>query len=118
MGCDVQQLPGVLVGASFAHRWGNNPIEPAMRGSAIRQGPDMLNCEAGVEELRSAKASVLVRNSEETAQVGSNLFADPASVRTLAQAAHRVAEENAGVIDRIMERINAMISEPESCKRV
>lgn len=118
MGLFYRQCPIVLVCGSFSDRGGHNPIEPAMLGSAILHGPDMRNFETVVEELRSAKAALLVQNSEETAQAVSDLLSDPARVKALSVAARKVAEENAGVIDRIMERINAMISEPGPCKPV
>ena len=109
MGLFYHLIPIVLVCGSFSDRGGHNPIEPAMLGCAILHGPDMRNFTTVVEDLVKAEAAIQVDSAGNVADTVSKLLSDPARVQALASAAQLVADENNGVIDRVMERINAMI---------
>ncbi len=111
MGLFYRLCPVVLVCGTFGGLGGHNPIEPAMLGCAILHGPDMRNFETVADDLKNAQAAIAVRDATETAQAVSSLLANPDKAQAMAQAARAVAAENASVIDRVMDRIDAMISE-------
>lgn len=101
----------VLVCGSFSDRGGHNPIEPAMLGTAILHGPDMRNFATVAEDLRLASGAIQVESATEVADRVSALLANPEKQHALATAARHVADVNNGVIDRVMERINAMMQD-------
>lgn len=111
MGLFYHHCPIVLICGTFSDRGGHNPIEPAMLHCAILHGPDMRNFEIVTADLEAAQAARTVLNAEDTALAVSALLSDPEQVKAMALAARTVATENADVIDRVMERIDAMIAE-------
>lgn len=115
MGLFYQYNSVVLVCGTFSDRGGHNPIEPAMLDCAILHGPDMRNFETVTTDLEAAQAARTVLNSDDTAHAVSALLSDPEQIRAMAHAARTVADENADVIERVMERITAMIMERRSC---
>jgi len=110
MGLYYRYCPIVLVCGTFSDHGGHNPIEPAMLDCAILHGPDMSNFQTVAKDLQAVRGAFLVKDSSEVAQMVSTLLADPEQAQTTALAARNVAEENNGVIERVMERIDAMIA--------
>ncbi|MEQ9490234.1 MAG: 3-deoxy-D-manno-octulosonic acid transferase [Alphaproteobacteria bacterium] len=111
MGLFYRLCPIVLVCGTFSGLGGHNPIEPAMLDCAILHGPDMRNFAAVAEDLEKAQASLVVRDSEETAKAVSALLAHPEQGRSMATAARQVAAANENVIERVMSHIDKMIAE-------
>jgi len=110
MGLYYRQCPVVLVCGSFSGLGGHNPIEPAMLDCAILHGPDMSNFETVAKDLKAANGAIRVNNAGDIAQAVSKLLSDRDLAQAMALAARRVADENSAVIERVMERINAMIA--------
>lgn len=111
MGLFYRLCPIVLVCGTFSGLGGHNPIEPAMLDCAILHGPDMRNFAAVGKDLETAQASLVVRDSAETAKAVSALLAHPEQGRSMATAARQVADANANVIERVMGHIDKMIAE-------
>lgn len=92
----------VFIGKTLAGGGGQNPIEPAQLNCALLFGPDMSNFAAVTETLLGAKAARSLADEDAlTAEVG-RLLNDDAACMALADAALKVAQTEAGVLDRTL----------------
>jgi 3-deoxy-D-manno-octulosonic-acid transferase len=95
----------VFVGASLTPKGGHNPLEPALLDCAILHGPDMSNCRAVADALAEANAAMTVGNSDDLARTIDLLLRNPAERARRAAAARKVAERQAGVLDRVLAEL-------------
>jgi 3-deoxy-D-manno-octulosonic-acid transferase len=106
------RLVGIaFIGGSLAAKGGHNPFEAARLDCAILHGPDMRNCATMAGGLDAAGAVVTVGNAAELAAAVSRLLADPRERATRAAAAARVAEESAGVLDAVLDRLTPWLDQ-------
>ena len=110
MGIFYRVSPVVLVCGSFSDRGGHNPIEPAVLDCVILHGPDMRNFVTVAEDMKAADAAFQVTDASAVADTLTSLLSSPDLMKERAAAARKVAVENNGVIDRVMERIDGLIS--------
>jgi 3-deoxy-D-manno-octulosonic-acid transferase len=97
----------IFVGKSLTEHGGQNPIEPAMYGKAVLVGPNMENFPAVMEAFRRTEAIRQVADAEALAEAVGELAADPSAAAELGRRAARVVEENRGVIERTVMRLDA-----------
>jgi 3-deoxy-D-manno-octulosonic-acid transferase len=106
------RLAGIaFIGGSLVAKGGHNPFEAARLDCAILHGPDMRNCAAMAGALAVGGAVVTVGNAAELAAAVSRLLADPRERTIRAAAAARVAEESAGVLDAVLDRLTPWLGQ-------
>ena len=115
MGLWFTLCPIVFIGKSLVHHGGQNPLEPAKMDCAILHGPGMRNFEYIAGRLRDSSASLEVADHNRLTETLLKLLDDPDTVSRLAKAAKAIAEAEAGVVDRLMERLDPVF--PESLQR-
>lgn len=94
-----------VIGNSFGHDGGHNPLEAAQLDCAMLFGPGMANFQAIVDELGQAKAAISCANEDALESAIRRLLGDDAEKTALASAARTVAETHRDVVDRIVERL-------------
>ena len=105
----------IFVGGSLAAIGGHNPLEPALLGAALVAGPHMFNFDQPVEALAAGGAIRRVRTSGDLASVVTELLGDEAARTEMKAAARQVAEADAGVLDRVLARLEPLL--PEAAER-
>ncbi|MDJ0948059.1 MAG: 3-deoxy-D-manno-octulosonic acid transferase [Alphaproteobacteria bacterium] len=100
------RLAGIaFVGGSLVPHGGQNLLEAAKLDCAIMHGPHVANFAEVAADLRSAGATVEVRDAESLAHAVEVLLRDPALRKRRADAAAQVAEARADVLDAVMAEI-------------
>ncbi len=94
-----------VIGNSFGHEEGHNPLEAAQLDCAVLYGPGMADFRAVVQELGRARAAISCTDAADLeARIG-RLLGDEGARRALARAAKAVADANRDVIDRVLARL-------------
>ncbi len=88
---------------------GHNPLEAASLGAALLHGPDMNNAAASTASLDEAGAALPVTDAGDLARQVAGLLRDPASLARMGEAAQRVADDQRSVVDRVFERLLALL---------
>jgi 3-deoxy-D-manno-octulosonic-acid transferase len=104
----VAQL--AFVGGSLIAHGGQSPIEPALFGVPVLHGPHMENFAAVIRALTHANAALEVRDGASIAACLDALLPRPNEIRTMGEAARRVAEAERGVIDRVMAALEPLLA--------
>ncbi len=112
----VAQL--AFVGGSLIPHGGQNAIEPALFGVPVLHGPHMENFADVVRALARANAALEVRDGASIASCLDNLLPRPHEIRTMGEAAKRVAEAERSVIDRVMAALEPLLSPLAQAGRV
>ncbi len=94
-----------VIGNSFGHEEGHNPLEAAQLNCAVLYGPGMADFRAVVQELGRARAAISCGDAADLeAQIG-RLLEDDGARLALARAAKAVADANRDVVDRVIARL-------------
>ncbi|MGF1631572.1 MAG: 3-deoxy-D-manno-octulosonic acid transferase [Kiloniellaceae bacterium] len=101
----------VFVGGSLVAHGGQNLLEPAKLGCAILAGPHTANFARLAAEMTAAGALREVGGPAALTAAVADLQAQPAQRQALAAAAHRYAEAQAGVLDRVMTVLTPLLQE-------
>jgi 3-deoxy-D-manno-octulosonic-acid transferase len=102
----LYRLAGIaFIGGSITPKGGHNPLEAARLDCTVLHGPDMSNCAAMAAALAAADAAQTVRSAEELADSVSLLLSDPGTRTTRIDAARRVADAGAAVLDAVLARL-------------
>ncbi|BBK45120.1 3-deoxy-D-manno-octulosonic acid transferase [Allostella vacuolata] len=110
MGLYLRLAAIVLVAGSFSvGRGGHNPLEPALLGAAILHGPDMANFAGVARRMAAAGAAEAVADAPSLARAVGQLLADPGERARRGDAARRIAEEEAGALDRTLSALSPML---------
>jgi 3-deoxy-D-manno-octulosonic-acid transferase len=110
LGLFYRLCPIAFVGGSLVPHGGHNPIEPAQLGCAVIHGPSMTNFQEIIEELATANGAVAVNGAAQLCSALSHLLSDAAETRRLAEAAKRVADGKAQVLDRVMAELAPFVA--------
>jgi 3-deoxy-D-manno-octulosonic-acid transferase len=94
-----------VIGNSFGHEGGHNPLEAAQLDCAILYGPGMANFQAVADELGRAGAAVSCADEAALESAVRRLLGDDAARLALARAAKAVADAHRDVVDRVLERL-------------
>jgi 3-deoxy-D-manno-octulosonic-acid transferase len=91
-----------VIGNSFGHDGGHNPLEAAQLGCAVVFGPGMSNFQAVADDLIEAKAAVACADEHALDTTLRRLLADETARTALAVAAKSVADTQRDAVDRIV----------------
>lgn len=105
MGTLYRWAPVSFIGGSFAPRGGQNPIEPALLGSAILFGPSRYNFAEVTAELEAAGGLLAVADAGDLAAKVDGLLVDPAARERLIANARSAVEIHRGTADRVMQAL-------------
>jgi 3-deoxy-D-manno-octulosonic-acid transferase len=104
------RLAGIaFVGGSLVPHGGQNPLEPAKLGCAILCGPHTGNFRQVTREMIASCAQRPVADAAALADAVGTLLGDPAASETMAEAARRYAETQAGVLDAVVRALAPML---------
>ncbi len=112
LGLFYRLAPVVFVGGSLVPHGGQNLLEPARLDCAILHGPHVENFAHIAEALAGAEAAWQVADADSLAAAVATLLKDPEGGLRMAAAAKRVAEGEAGVLDRILEKLTPFLEAP------
>ncbi len=112
LGLFYRLAPVVFVGGSLVPHGGQNLLEPARLDCAILHGPHIENFTHIAEALAGAEAAWQVADADGLATAVDSLLKDPERGLRMAAAAKRVAEGEAGVLDRILEKLAPFLETP------
>ncbi|MGB1546917.1 MAG: 3-deoxy-D-manno-octulosonic acid transferase [Alphaproteobacteria bacterium] len=112
LGLFYRLAPIVFVGGSLVPHGGQNLLEPARLDSAILHGPHVENFARIAWALGKAEAAVEVVDEDGLVATVDALLKDPERARRMAAAAREVAEGEAGVLDRILDRLQPFLETP------
>ena len=103
----------VFVGGSLVPAGGHNILEPAWFGKPPIFGPSMDNFRQMAAEFVGAGAAVQVGSSQELARAWIELLEEAPRREKMSAAARALVERNQGATDRTVERLVAILSEPQ-----
>lgn len=113
LGLIYRLAPIVVMGKSFAPPGGGqNPLEPARLGCATGFGPRMENFLDPARALAGAGAAVQLRDAAALPPHLRRMLNDPAEVARMGARAAQVAADEAGVLDRVLERLGPLLPPP------
>ncbi len=113
LGLFYRLAPVVLVAGSLGAPGsigGHNPLEAAQLGCAVIIGPDTVNCAASAAALEQAGAAVRLAEPGALAEILDVLLSDSAAIARMGAAGLAVAEQNRGVIDRVLQRLEPLVA--------
>lgn len=103
-----------FIGGSLVRHGGQNPLEAARLGCAILHGRHMGNFVEIADLLEQAGASRAVQDAATLADAVAALLADPAQRIGMAEAAARVAEAEAHVLDATLDELAPFLDAAEA----
>lgn len=109
MGLFFRLCKTVVMGGSFAPIGGHNPIEPAQAGCVIIYGPHMHNFVTINEDFLKAGAALQVETEEQLHEKCAAALQSPAGVVAMAEAALKLTQEKAHVVDEIADLLKPVL---------
>lgn len=101
----------VFIGATLVPKGGHNPLEPARLNCAILYGPYTDNNITIYRELATSGAAIQVIGRDQLAREIAALFADPAKVARMAEAAVKICAKADSVIGRTMNALEPLLAQ-------
>jgi len=95
----------VFVGGSLIKWGGHNPMEPARLHNVVLSGKHVRNFQETYDLLKSEKAVVMVNDENDLASKIKGFFENPDVEKDYMSRAFYVAEREAGVLSRVMEKL-------------
>lgn len=105
--CGASDL--AFIGGSLVPVGGHNLIEPAAWGIPVVTGPHLFNFIDVADKLLEAGGMKVCENSEQLAESIIRLLENPDEYEAMATAAHRVAENNRGALNRLVKSLSEWI---------
>jgi 3-deoxy-D-manno-octulosonic-acid transferase len=101
-----------FVGGSLAPIGGHNVLEPAIAGVPVLFGPHMFNFADIACKLKESGGGIEVKNVEELALWTGRLLTDECLRSEVGENGKRFVSSNQGAVDRIVEQLGLLISNP------
>ena len=102
LGLFYRLTPIVFIGKSLVASGGQNPLEAARLGCAIVFGPDMTNFAEITDTFMQNQAGLEIADEAGMRDTIDHLLSHPDECLKLGQAAARVADNEADVLDAVM----------------
>lgn len=112
LGLFYRLSPIAFVGGSLVPHGGQNLLEPARLGCAVLHGPHVENFAPIARALKAADGAIEVVDGDALAVAVDRLLKAPAEARRLAAAGAARAASEAGVLDRVIERLKPYLEGP------
>ncbi|MBC8267751.1 MAG: 3-deoxy-D-manno-octulosonic acid transferase [Rhodospirillaceae bacterium] len=111
LGLFYRLTPIVFIGKSLVASGGQNPLEAARLGCTIVFGPNMTNFAEITDTFIKNKAGLEIVDEAGLRDAIDHLLEHPDECLRLGQAAARVADNEAGVLDAVMEQLSPYLKE-------
>jgi 3-deoxy-D-manno-octulosonic-acid transferase len=111
LGTFYRLVPIVFIGGSLVNNGGQNPLEPAKLDCSIIYGLHMDNFKEIKYEMEQANAALCVKDQSDLKQTVHEMIMDSRKQEELAQAARKVVDSKAGVLDAYVEQINSYLND-------
>ena len=105
LGLFYRLCPIAFIGKSLGAEGGQNPLEAARLGCAVLFGPHMSNFTDIAARLSDDDGALVVADSIALGEAVRDLIGDRSETQRRGDAARSVAETEAGVLERIVERL-------------
>ena len=109
MGLYLRLTDIAFVGKSLIGEGGQNPLEPAMLGTAILSGPNVSAFTEAYEKLTEARGARIVDDEATLAKTVHHLLSQPKVCEAMARAGARVVGEMGGALDRTWQALDPYI---------
>ena len=109
MGLYLNLTEIAFVGKSLKGGGGQNPLEPAMLGTAILSGPNVSAFTEAYEKLTEARGARIVDDEATLAKTVHHLLSQPKVCEAMARAGARVVEDMGGALDRTWQALDPYI---------
>jgi 3-deoxy-D-manno-octulosonic-acid transferase len=106
----------VFIGGSLEPRGGHNPLEPAVDGRAPIFGPWMDNFRDVANEFVRADAAIVVESGVQLGAAWFALLDDFDRRARMGRAAQELVERHRGATAVTLDRIAAVLAEPEAAR--
>jgi 3-deoxy-D-manno-octulosonic-acid transferase len=100
-----------FLGKSLVPLGGQNPLEALRLGTAVLHGPHMGNFDKITSDMAAHGCAIEVADGPALARAVGALLADVPRRRAMAEAGLAYVEAEAGVVDRVAERIGRLLSD-------
>ena len=100
-----------FVGGSLVKWGGHNPMEPARLHNVVLSGKNVRNFQETYDLLKSERAVVMVNDENDLASKIKGFFENPDVEKDYMSRAFYVAEREAAVLSRVMEKISPILSD-------
>ncbi|MCI5078539.1 lipid IV(A) 3-deoxy-D-manno-octulosonic acid transferase [Oricola sp.] len=109
MGLYLRLTDIAFVGKSLLGEGGQNPLEPAMLGTAVLSGPHVSAFTEAYQRLVDARAARLVDDETALAKMVHHLLSQPKACEAMGRAGARVVAEMGGALDRTWQALDPYI---------
>lgn len=109
LGLFYQLSEAAFVGGSLVKWGGHNPMEPARLHNAVLSGKYVHNFQETYDLLNKEKAVVLVNDEKDLASKIKGFFENPDAQKDYMSRAFYVAEREAAVLNRVMEKLDPIL---------
>jgi 3-deoxy-D-manno-octulosonic-acid transferase len=100
-----------FLGKSLVPLGGQNPLEALRLGTAVLHGPHMTNFDKITRDMAAHGCAIEVAHEDALAAALNDLLADPVKRGRMAAAGIAYMEAEAGVVDRVAERIGRLLDD-------
>ncbi len=100
-----------FLGKSLIPFGGQNPLEALRLGTAVLHGPHMTNFDKITQDMAAHGCAIEVAHEAALAAALNDLLADPVKRGQMAAAGIAYMEAEAGVVDRVAERIGRLLND-------
>lgn len=109
MGIYLRLTDIAFVGRSMTAEGGQNPLEPAMLGTAVLSGPNVSNFTEIYDRLTNARGARIVDDETMLAKAVHHLLSQPQACDAMARASARVVGEMEGALERTWSALDPYI---------
>jgi 3-deoxy-D-manno-octulosonic-acid transferase len=100
-----------FLGKSLIPFGGQNPLEALRLGTAVLHGPHMTNFDKITQDMAEHGCAIEVAHEDALAAALDDLLSDPVKRGNMAAAGIAYMEAEAGVVDRVAERIGRLLND-------
>ena len=103
-----------FLGKSLVPLGGQNPLEALRLGTVVLHGPHMTNFDKITRDMAAHGCAIEVANENALMEALTDLLANPAKRQAMAEAGLAYVDAEAGVVDRVAERIGRLLVDADA----